>query len=322
MLCGIINGNGNFILSEMQNAGAISPESCARPSASATRRPIRARCRGIDAAHKLTIWPRSPSVSRSSSTGLHEGSPGSPVPHRYADRSANGSSTSASPEQGTTIELRSTRPSSPSQLLASVMGVMNAVLIKGDAIGPSLYSGAVPARATASRWSRISWTWSGPDLGPRETGPPSRLPPHALSDLGGPPWRRADRLLSTMAPSIGRGAGRHHAHPGRLNISIEASLQKEPAPGSAMSPSLSHHRIQERAMNDAIARIEALPRSGRRAPHPPRTLNERIKGSSNATASASDRRGHAHREPGRGRHPLCDCTTSPPPRKDIALSSI
>ena len=100
---------------------------------------------------------------------------------------------------GTTIELRVHPTLIPKrQLLASVMGVMNAVLIKGDADRPEPLLRRRCRRGAhglgGGRGSR--GRGQDADLGPGEPGPPSRLPTtRTIGPRRGPHGRRADRAI-------------------------------------------------------------------------------------------------------------------------------
>jgi hypothetical protein len=80
--------------------------------------------------------------------------------------SATSSSISASPNRMPTgVELRVHPTLIPDYLLlADVDGVMNAILVKGDAVGPTLYYGAgrrAPSRLLQRWWPTWS-TWCAP----------------------------------------------------------------------------------------------------------------------------------------------------------------
>ena len=148
-------------------------------------------------------------------------------------------------------------------LLASVSGVMNAVLVKGDAVGQSLYYGAgAGAEPTAS-----AVVADIVDVVRTLTADPENRVPHlafqadALSDLPVLPMASVEtacylRLQAQDRPGVLADVTRILAD---RDISIEALVQKEPAPGASDVPIiLLTYEVQEQRMNDAIAAIEAL----------------------------------------------------------------
>jgi homoserine dehydrogenase len=149
------------------------------------------------------------------------------------------------------------------RLLASVNGVMNAVLVKGDAVGPTLYYGpGAGAEPTAS-----AVVADIIDVVRTLTVDPGNRVPHlafqadALSDLPVLPMEQVEtayylRMLAVDRPGVLAEVTRIL---GDLDISIEAILQKEPAPGAVDVPIIMlTHAVREWQMNAAIAQIEAL----------------------------------------------------------------
>ncbi|NNG13387.1 MAG: homoserine dehydrogenase, partial [Halobacteria archaeon] len=149
------------------------------------------------------------------------------------------------------------------RLIANVDGVMNAVLVKGDAVGPTLYYGAgagsePTASAVVADVIDVVRTLTAD---PENRVPHLAFQPHALSDV---PILSMDdvetayylRMLATDKPGVLSDVT---TILGRLGISIEAILQKEPAAGVAEVPIIIlTHSVQERQMNDAIRQIESL----------------------------------------------------------------
>jgi homoserine dehydrogenase len=142
---------------------------------------------------------------------------------------------------------------------------MNAILVKGDATGPTLYYGAgAGARADGQRGDRRS--------GGRDA--------HAH---GGPGASRAvtlafqpDQLTNVPVLPIGEVVTSYtcacasRTDPAWLaditriladrDISIDAMIQKEPSEGEEQTDIiLLTHRVVEKNVVDAIAKIEALP---------------------------------------------------------------
>jgi homoserine dehydrogenase len=150
------------------------------------------------------------------------------------------------------------------RLIANVNGAMNAVLVKGDAVGPTLYYGAgAGAEPTAS-----SVIADLVDVTRMHTSDPHHRVPHLafqpdqLSDL---PILAMDdvrsayylRLRVLDKPGVLAEVTRILAD---LGISIDAMMQKEPAEGEEQADIIIlTHITVEKHINRAIARIEALP---------------------------------------------------------------
>ena len=155
-LAGIINGTGNFILTEMRAQGRDFSEILAEAQrlGYAEADPT-FDVEGIDAAHKLTILAAIAfgiplQFDKVYTEGISQITPddlnyaeqlGYRVKHLGLARNA---------EEG--IELRVHPTLIPQRrLIANVDGVLNAVLVKGDAVGSTLYYGAgAGAEPTAS----------------------------------------------------------------------------------------------------------------------------------------------------------------------------
>jgi homoserine dehydrogenase len=267
-LTGIINGTGNFILTEMRDKGRDFAEVLAEAQALgyAEADPT-FDIEGIDAAHKLTIlasiafgiplqfdrvYTEGISYITREDVGYAEEF-GYRIKHLgYTRRTAKG------------IELRVHPTLIPERrLIANVDGVMNAVLVYADAVGPTLYYGAgAGSEPTASAVvADIVDVVRTLTADPENRVPHLAFQPHALSDV---PILSMDdvvtayylRMQATDKPGVLADVT---GILGRLGISIEAILQKEPAPGVAeASIILLTHTVQERQMNSAIGQIEAL----------------------------------------------------------------
>jgi homoserine dehydrogenase len=122
-----------------------------------------------------------------------------------------------------------------SRLIANVNGVMNAVLVHGDAVGPTLYYGAGAGdEPTAS--AVVADT---PILGMDDIQTAYYLRVCAVDQPG---------VLASITAIMGA-----------CNISIEAFIQREPAPGvHDVDIILLTQRVREGNMNIAIEKIEAL----------------------------------------------------------------
>jgi len=163
------------------------------------------------------------------------------------------------------IELRVHPTLIPSRrLIANVEGVMNAVLVKGDAVGPTLYYGAgAGAEPTAS-----SVVADLIDITRLHTADPDHRVPH----LAFQPDRLADTRILAMEEVITSYYLRMRVvdRPGvladitrilaDLSISIDAMVQKEPSEGEEQVDIIMlTHQAREKQVNSAIARIEGLP---------------------------------------------------------------
>ncbi len=146
-VAGIINGTGNFILTEMQEKGRDFAEVLAEAQALgyAEADPT-FDVEGIDAAHKLTILASiafgiplqfskvyTEGITRITTEDI------SAVDY-FGYRIKH---LGIAKDTGNGIELRVHPTLIPKEvLLANVNGVMNAVMVEGDAVGPTLYYGA------------------------------------------------------------------------------------------------------------------------------------------------------------------------------------
>ncbi|HMQ12249.1 MAG TPA: homoserine dehydrogenase, partial [Candidatus Competibacter phosphatis] len=149
------------------------------------------------------------------------------------------------------------------QLLASVSGVMNAVLVRGDAVGQSLFYGAgAGAEPTASAVvADIIDVVRTLTVDPDNRVPHLAFQPDALSDLPVLPMTEVETCYYLRLQAVDRSGVL--ADVTRIladrDISIEAVLQKEPPPGARDVPIiLLTYRVREQRMNEAIAAIEAL----------------------------------------------------------------
>ena len=267
-LAGIINGTSNFILTEMRDKGAAFDDVLKQAQALgyAEADPT-FDIEGIDAAHKLTILSAIAfGIPMQFDKAYTEGiSKLTREDVQYAEelgyrikllgiarRAANG------------IELRVHPTLIPERrLIANVDGAMNAVLVKGDAVGPTLYYGAgAGAEPTAS-----AVVADLVDVTRLHTADPHHRVPHLafqpdqLSDTPILPMEEVRtayylRLRAFDRPGVLADITRILADGG---ISIDAMVQKEPAEGEEqVSIILLTHITVEKNINAAIAKIEAL----------------------------------------------------------------
>ena len=145
-LAGIINGTGNFILSEMAEKGRTFEDVLAEAQALgyAEADPT-FDVEGIDAAHKLTIMASVAFGMPLSFNGVYtEGiSKISREDVEFADELGYRIKHLGVARRGDDgVELRVHPTLIPEKrLLANVNGVMNAIVVQGDAVGPMLYYG-------------------------------------------------------------------------------------------------------------------------------------------------------------------------------------
>ena len=267
-LAGIINGTGNFILSEMRDKGRDFDEVLAEAQALgyAEADPT-FDVEGIDAAHKLTILGSiafgiplqfdktyTEGISRIEPQDVAYASDfGYRIKHLGIARQT---------ERG--VEMRVHPTLIPQRrLIANVDGVMNAVLVKGDAVGPTLYYGAgAGAEPTASAVvADVVDVVRALTTDPENRVPHLAFQPHELTDLPILPMEEVEtayylRLRVLDKPGV---MARIAGILGDAGISIEAIKQKEPLEGSSDVPLvLLTHRVLERQMNQAIEEIESL----------------------------------------------------------------
>jgi homoserine dehydrogenase len=267
-LTGIINGTGNFILTEMRDKGRDFADILAEAQALgyAEADPT-FDIEGIDAAHKLTILASIAfgiplqfdkvytegisNITREDVCYAEEF--GYRIKHLgYTRRSAKG------------IEMRVHPTLIPERrLIANVDGVMNAVLVQADAVGPTLYYGA----GAGSEPTASAVVADIIDVARTLTADPENRVPHLAfqpASISATPILTMDevetayylRMQATNKPGV--MADVTHIL-GDAGISIEAILQKEPAPDAdRASIILLTHVVRESQMNASIEKIEAL----------------------------------------------------------------
>ena len=266
-LAGIINGTTNFILTEMRDRGRDFADVLkeAQKLGYAEADPT-FDVEGIDAAHKLTILAAiafgiplqfskvytegiakltSEDVSYAEQLGYRIKMLG------IARRASQGVELRVHP---TLVPFR--------RLIANVDGVMNAVLVKGDAAGPTLYygpgAGAEPTASAvvADLVDVVRMLTADPD----NRVPHLAFQPDALSDLPILNMEQVEtayylRLRAQDRPGVLADVTRILSE---LSISIEAIIQKGTADCIATVILLTH-RVLEKNMNQAIKRIQDLP---------------------------------------------------------------
>jgi len=268
-IAGIINGTSNFILSEMRDKGLAFADVLreAQKLGYAEADPT-FDIEGVDAAHKLTIMSAIAfGVPMQFGAAHVEGiTKLTKDDIRYAEelgyrikllgitrRTAAG------------IELRVHPTLIPTKrLIANVEGVMNAVLVKGDAVGATLYYGA----GAGSEPTASAVIADLVDVTRAHTSDPENRVPHLAF--------QPDQLANTPILPIGEVQTSYYLRmrvkdqPGVLaditrvladhRISIDAMVQKEPDEGQdQVDIIMLTHLAIEKQVDSALTKIEALP---------------------------------------------------------------
>jgi homoserine dehydrogenase len=266
-IAGIINGTGNYILTEMRAgrefAGVLKE---AQDLGYAEADPT-FDVEGIDAAHKLTILASAGfgvplQFEKAYTEGISEITPydiahaevlGYRIKHLGIARRRDGG-----------IELRVHPTLVPrSHLIAQVDGVLNAVLVDGDAVGQTMYYGpgagdeATASAVIADIIDAARAVASSSDLRVPYLG----FEPEAMENLPVLPMEDIQSAYYLRITALD--------HPGVLakiasiisehGINIESIMQKESEFKDGRIPVIIlTHTVQERQMNRAIEELEAL----------------------------------------------------------------
>jgi homoserine dehydrogenase len=267
-IAGIINGTGNFILTEMRDKGRDFADVLAEAQqlGYAEADPT-FDVEGIDAAHKLAILGSlafgiplqfdkvyTEGISHITREDVNYAEQlGYRIKHLGITR-----------RTATGVELRVHPTLIPDRrLIANVDGVMNAVLVHADAVGPTLYYGAgagsePTASAVVADIIDVARTLT---VDPENRVPHLAFQPDALSDVPILAMEEVEtgcylRLCAKDKPGVMADIARKL---GDAGISIEAIIQKEPQEGQEAVPVILLTRaVRERQMNTAIGQIEAL----------------------------------------------------------------
>ncbi|NOQ64869.1 MAG: homoserine dehydrogenase [Methyloprofundus sp.] len=267
-LAGIINGTGNFILTEMRDKGRDFSDVLAEAQALgyAEADPT-FDVEGIDAGHKLMILASiafgiplqfdqvfTEGITKITRADVEYAEElGYRIKHLGIARKT---------ESG--VELRVHPTLIPERrLIANVDGVMNAVLVQADAVGPTLYYGAgAGAEATASAVvADIVDVVRALSLNSESRVPYLGFQADAITDLAILPAEAIETayyLRLTVEDKPGTLADITHIL-AKQNISIEALIQKEPNADETKLPIIMlTQKTIEKEMNAAIAAIENL----------------------------------------------------------------
>ncbi len=268
-IAGIINGTSNFILSEMRDKGLpfATVLKDAQKKGYAETDPT-FDIEGVDAAHKLTIlsalafgipmqFPKAytEGISKLTQEDI-----------RYAEELGYRIKLlGITKKTAKGIELRVHPTLIPTRrLIANVEGVMNAVLVKGDAVGATMYYGA----GAGSQPTASAVVADLVDVTRLVTADPGQRVPHLAF--------QPDRLAKDPILPIGEVETSYYLRmrvedrPGVLadvtriladsKISIDAMVQKEPGEGEKrVDIVMLTHQAIEKNVNAAMAKIEKLP---------------------------------------------------------------
>jgi homoserine dehydrogenase len=268
-IAGIINGTSNFILSEMRDKGIAFADALkdAQARGYAEADPT-FDIEGVDASHKLTILSALAfgipmQLKRCYTEGIAKLTK---ADIGYAEELGYrikllGITRKA--KKG--IELRVHPTLVPARrLIANVEGVMNGILVKGDAVGPTLYYGA----GAGSQPTASAVVADLVDVTRLITADPDQRVPHLAFQ---PDQLSQEKILGIEDVETACYLRmRVHDKPGVLaditrtladsKISIEAMVQKEPGAGERqVDIVLLTASSLERNVNRAISRIEKLP---------------------------------------------------------------
>ena len=268
-IAGIINGTTNFILSEMRDKGlpfeTVLKE--AQRLGYAEADPT-FDIEGVDAAHKLTIM-----------SAIAFG-----IPMQFDKAHVEGISQllaediKYAEQLGYRIKLLGLTKRKPAgvelrvhptlipakRLIANVEGAMNAVLVKGDAVGATLYygkgAGAEPtASAVIADLVDVTRTHTAD---PEHRVPHLAFQPDAVKEIpvlamGEVETSYYFRMRVEDRPGVLADITRILAD---QQISIDAMIQREPAEGEEQTDIIMlTHQTREKNADAAIARIESLP---------------------------------------------------------------
>ncbi|MCT7357873.1 homoserine dehydrogenase [Thalassolituus pacificus] len=265
-LAGIINGTGNFILTEMRDKGRDFADVLAEAQALgyAEADPT-FDVEGIDAAHKLTILSSiaygiplqfarcyTEGISKITTDDVEYAEElGYRIKHLGVSRRT---------EKG--IDLRVHPTMIPvARPIATVDGVLNAVMVNGDAVGDTLYVGAgagagPTASAVVADIIDLARTFDAP-----AEASVNHLAFNDIEDVAVLPMEEVETAyyLRIQAEDKTGVLAAVASILSERGINIEAIIQKEPKDGEALAQIiLLTHVVVEKQMNEAIAAIEGL----------------------------------------------------------------
>jgi homoserine dehydrogenase len=267
-LAGIINGTGNFILTEMRDKGRDFADVLAEAQALGyAEADPEFDVEGIDAAHKLTIlaslaFGMPLSFDKCYTEGITKITQQDVTYAEELGYRIKHLGLAVRGESG--IELRVHPTLIPEKrLIANVDGVMNAVLVKADAVGPTLYygpgAGAEPtASAVIADVVDIARTLDG---NVEHRVPALAFKTESITEqtvLTSADFETAYylRLTTEDRPGVMADVTKILADQA---ISIEAIIQKEPNEDQDATIIMLTHRVIESNMEKAIAELKSQP---------------------------------------------------------------
>ncbi|HUQ24962.1 MAG TPA: homoserine dehydrogenase [Burkholderiales bacterium] len=267
-IAGIINGTSNFILSEMRDKGIAFEAALndAQKRGYAEADPT-FDIEGVDAAHKLTILAALAfGIPMQFKKAYTEGiSKLTQEDIRYAEELGYRIKLlGITKKRSGGIELRVHPTLVPTRrLIANVEGVMNGILVKGDAVGPTLYYGAgAGAQPTASAVvADLIDVTRLITADPEHRVPHLAFQPDQLSQVPILGIQQVEtsyylRMRVTDKPGVLADITRILAD---SKISIDAMVQKEPGKGEKrVDIVMLTHQALEKNVNQAMAKIEKL----------------------------------------------------------------
>ncbi len=267
-LAGIINGTGNFILTEMRDKGREFADVLAEAQALgyAEADPT-FDVEGIDAAHKLVIMASLAFGMPLRFDAVYTEGIGSLTPQdvEYAEELGyriKHLGIARRTDKG--VELRVHPTLIPAQrLLAKVEGVMNAVMVEGDAVGPTLYYGAGAGALPTASAVVADLVDLARDLSAGQVPKVADMAfvDEAISDLNVLPMSEVVtanylRLEVDDKPGVMSSVASVLCDKG---ISIEALIQKAPQQGQTTVPVIIlTNEALEGSVDKAITELEAL----------------------------------------------------------------
>ena len=264
-VAGIINGTGNFILTEMRDKGRDFADVLkeAQELGYAEADPT-FDVEGIDAAHKLTILASIAygiplQFDRCYTEGISKIAPedvsyaeelGYRIKHLGVSRRTDAG-----------IDLRVHPTMIPdSRPIANVDGVLNAVMVKGDAVGDTLYVGAGAGAGPTASAVVADIMDLARSIDAEANVRVNHMAFERIKDVNVLPIEEITTCYY-LRLQVQDKAGVLAKVTGILSergINIEAIIQKEHDTDDKAQVILLTHLVQEKVMNDAIAAIEAL----------------------------------------------------------------
>ena len=265
-LAGIINGTGNFILTEMRDKGRDFADVLkeAQELGYAEADPT-FDVEGIDAAHKLTILSSiAYGIPLQFENCFCEGIGGiTPEDVEYAEELGyriKHLGVSSRGDKG--IDLRVHPAMIPEKRsIATIDGVLNAVMVNGDAVGDTLFSG--PGAGAGPTASAVVADII--DLARLIDAPAASRVHHlgykAVDDTQVLPIEEIETAYYLRIPALDKAGvlAKIATILSERGINIEALIQKEPKENEeVVQVILLTHTIEEKVMNDAISAIQTL----------------------------------------------------------------